>query len=72
MKNINFEKLINFVNTCKIPQFPISGDYLKKYWYKTGQMLGKKLKSLEEKWIDNNFVIDKKAIEKSLSKADKN
>ena len=72
MKNINFEKLINFVNTCKIPQFPISGDYLKKYGYKTGQMLGKKLKSLEEKWIDNNFVIDKKAIEKSLSKADKN
>jgi len=72
MKNINFEKLINFVNTCKIPQFPISGDYLKKYGYKTGQMLGEKLKSLEEKWIDNNFVIDKKAIEKSLSKADKN
>ena len=72
MKNLNFEELINFVNTCKIPQFPISGDYLKKYGYKTGETLGKKLKSLEEKWIDNNFVIDKKVIERSLSKVNKN
>jgi len=72
MKNLNFEELINFVNTCKIPQFPISGDYLKKYGYKTGETLGKKLKSLEEKWIDNNFVIDKKVIERSLSKSNKN
>ncbi len=72
LKDLNFEELINFVNNYKIPQFPISGDYLKKYGYKAGEILGKKLKSLEEKWIDNNFVIDKKAIEKSLSKVNKN
>ena len=43
IKALNTEKLIDYVNTCKIPKFPISGDYLKKYGYETGQTLGKKL-----------------------------
>ena len=55
-----------------IPKIPISGDYLKKYGYKTGKILGKKLKSLEEKWIENNFVMDKKVVEKSLDEINKN
>ena len=71
-KDFNIEKLIEFVNISQIPKFPISGDYLKKYGYKTGENLGKKLKSLEEKWIKNNFVIDKKTIEESLEKNNKN
>ena len=54
------EKLIDYVSTCEVPKFPISGDYLKKHGYKTGQVLGKKLKSLEEQWIENNFIIEKK------------
>ena len=66
------EKLINYANTCKIPKFPISGDYLKKYGYKSGLVLGKKLKSLEEKWIENNFVMDQKVVEKSLGKGNNN
>jgi len=72
IKALNIEKLIDYVNTCKIPKFPISGDYLKKYGYETGQTLGKKLKSLEEKWIENDFIIEKKAIEQSLGKVNKN
>ena len=72
IKNVSIEKLINYVNACEIPKFPISGDYLKKHGYRTGQTLGKKLKLLEEKWIKNNFVMDKKAIEKSLDKANEN
>jgi tRNA nucleotidyltransferase/poly(A) polymerase len=55
----NIEKLIDYVSTCKIPKFPISGDYLKKQGYESGEILGKKLKSLEEKWIENNFVMEK-------------
>ena len=66
------EKLIDYLNVCEIPKFPISGDYLKKYGYETGQTLGKKLKSLEEKWIENNFVMDKKIVEKSLGKVGEN
>jgi len=71
IKALNTEKLIDYVNTCKIPKFPISGDYLKKHGYKTGQVLGQKLKSLEEKWIENDFIIEKKTIEKSLDKISK-
>ena len=72
IKTSVIEKLINYLNYCKIPKFPISGDYLKEHGYNTGQILGKKLKSLEEKWIDNNFEIDKKSLEKSLGKSNQN
>ena len=61
-------KLLDYANTCKIPKFPISGDYLKKHGYETGRELGKKLKSLEEKWIQNHFILDEKIIQKYLNK----
>jgi len=64
IKISDIEELINYVNTCKIPKFPISGDYLKKHGYENGQELGKKLKSLEEKWIANNFVLDEEVLKK--------
>jgi len=64
----NIENLIDFIKNCKIPIFPISGDDLKQNGYKTGHELGAKLKSLELKWIEDNFVIDKKLTIKSLSK----
>ena len=57
-----------YVEKCEIPKFPISGEDLKKYGYESGEKLGKKLQSLKEKWIENNFVLDKKTIERSLSK----
>jgi len=60
IKNFSIEALLDYVNVCKIPKFPVSGNYLKEHGYESGQALGKKLKSLEEKWIENNFVIDKK------------
>ena len=63
------KKLLNYVDICEIPKFPISGDYLKKHGYETGEVLGKKLKSLEEKWIENGFELDKKIIKKSLGKS---
>ena len=69
---LTIKKLLDYVNTCKIPKFPVSGDYLKELGYKAGQELGKKLKSLEVQWIENNFVIDKKIVEKSLGKISKN
>ena len=62
------KKLIDFVDVYEIPQFPISGEYLKMYGYESGEALGKKLKSLEEEWIKNNFFLDKKVLEKSLEK----
>ena len=67
IETLSIEKLLDYVSTCEIPKFPISGDYLKKHGYETGKELGQKLKLLEEKWIENNFVLDKKTIEKSLN-----
>jgi len=72
IKALNVEKLLNYVNSCEIPKFPISGDYLKKHGYETGQALGEKLKLLEEKWIANNFVLDEEILKKSLNKTDQN
>jgi len=72
INNLSIEKLINYVSECEVPKFPISGDYLKKYGYEAGEVLGKKLKSLEEKWIENNFIIEQKTIDKSLGKGAKN
>jgi len=68
IKILDIEKLIDYVNKCKVPKFPISGDDLKNLGYEAGVVLGKKLKLLEEKWIENNFSIDIKAVEKSLNK----
>ena len=72
IKASNVEKLLNYVNSCEVPKFPISGDYLKKHGYETGQALGEKLKLLEEKWIANNFVLDEEILKKSLNKTDQN
>ena len=47
-------------------------EVIQEHGYKTGQELGKKLKSLEEQWIQNNFVIDNKTVEKSLGKSNDN
>ena len=66
------QDLLRYVENCELPKFPISGNYLKKYGYQSGEILGNKLKLLEEKWINNNFVLDKVILEKSLSKVKKN
>ncbi len=68
IKSSDAEKIFKYAINCKIPKFPISGDYLKSYGFESGQELGKKLKMLEEKWIQNNFSMDKRLLEKSLEK----
>jgi len=72
VKNLDIEEIVNYVNKCEIPKFPISGDNLKKYGYVAGEVLGKKLKLLEEKWIENNFIMDQNKIKKLLDKKNNN
>ena len=66
IKTLNVERLIDYAEVCKIPKFPISGDYLKKHGYESGAKLGKVLKSLEEKWIADNFNLDEKVLKKII------
>ena len=68
LKDFDLKYFLNYVEKCEIPKFPISGEDLKKYGYESGEKLGKKLQSLKEKWIENNFFLDKKTIERSLNK----
>ena len=50
------------------PEFPIKAQLLiNDYGLKEGRELGKKLKNLEMKWIENNFNLSKKDMEKVLS-----
>ncbi len=66
IKTLNVERLLDYTEVCKIPKFPISGDYLKKHGYESGAKLGKALKSLEEKWIADNFNFDEKVLKKII------
>jgi len=50
------------------PEFPIKAQLLiNDYGLKEGRELGQKLKILEMKWIENNFNLSKKDMEKVLS-----
>ena len=50
------------------PEFPIKAQILiNDYGLKEGRELGQKLKNLEMKWIENNFNLSKKDMEKVLS-----
>ena len=50
------------------PTFPIKAQSLiDDYGYKEGRELGQKLKNLEIKWIENNFTLSKKDMEKILT-----
>ena len=72
IKTVDIKQLIEFIDIYKVPKFPISGEYLKKYGYETGELLGKKLKNLETQWIENNFIIEKEILEETLNKNNKN
>jgi len=67
LENHNFSKILDYIKNCKVPKFPLSGDDLKKHGYESGELLGKKLKSLEQKWVDNNFEMDENLVKKSLN-----
>ena len=72
IKNLDLFNLLEYINICKIPKFPLTGDYLIEKGYEAGQTLGKKLKSLEDKWIENNFILEDKFLKKNLGKSKKN
>ncbi len=68
LENSDLLNKLNFIDKYKIPKFPISGNDLKQHGYEKGLELGKKLKSLEEKWVNNNFILEDQFVEKYLNK----
>ena len=67
----NNKKLINlkeFFNKQSLPIFPIKAkELMNKYNLKEGIELGKKLKEIENIWIDNHFKITEKEIDKVVN-----
>ena len=62
------KKLINFINFFKDKKAPIlplkATTLITKYNIPEGKELGLKLKQIENKWVDNNFNISGKEVEK--------
>ena len=56
----------HFINKI-IPIMPIKADLLmSKYKISKGKILGDKIKSIEEKWVENNFNISDQEVENIL------
>ena len=67
-KSKKLSELKTYFEKLDKPEFPIKAQLLiNDYGLKEGRELGQKLKNLEMKWIDNNFNLSKKDIEKVLS-----
>ena len=61
------EKRISFLEKLRLPVFPITANYLiLKYNFSESKELGSALKKLEQSWIDNDFILDKKDIKTIL------
>ena len=65
------KKLLNFINffkNKKAPLMPLRAvTLMTKYNIPEGKELGLKLKQIENKWIDNNFSISEKEVEKLIN-----
>ena len=56
-------ELINLYKNKSTPIMPIGAEILmKKYLLPEGKLLGKKLKAIEEEWVNNNFKISDREI----------
>ena len=62
------ENFLNFFKDKKIPTLPLkAATLMKKYNIPEGKELGLKLKQIENKWVDNDFRITEKEVEKIIS-----
>ena len=62
------ENFLNFFKDKKVPTLPLKASTLMtKYNIPEGKELGLKLKQIENKWVDNDFRITEKEVEKIIS-----
>ncbi len=65
------QKLLNFINLFKykvLPVMPIGAKALmEKYDIPEGKTLGNKLKTIEKEWVNNNFQLSQKQIDKIIN-----
>lgn len=57
-----YSKLLKRLDAWEKPNFPISGKDLMEKGYEAGTQLGDKLRELEDKWVESNFLIERDAL----------
>jgi poly(A) polymerase len=66
------KKLLDFINIFKskvLPTMPVGAKVLmEKYDIPEGKILGEKLKIIEEEWVNNNFQLSEKQINKIINR----
>ncbi len=66
------KKILKFIEKFKnkdLPSMPIGAKFLmEKYQIPEGKNLGNKLKSIEEEWVNNDFKLTEKQIDKIVSR----
>jgi len=66
-KNSKLLELKKYFENLEKPKFPIKAKVMmEKYNLKEGKELGQKLKFLENLWVENNFSISEKEVEKTF------
>ncbi len=67
--DIKLIKLIENFQSKDLPSMPFGAKFLmKKYQIPEGKVLGNKIKSIEEEWVNNNFNLSQKQIDKIISR----
>ena len=60
----SLKELISYYENNKVPLMPVNAKQLmEKYEIPEGKQLGKKLKTIEEEWVKNNFKISDQQID---------
>jgi poly(A) polymerase len=64
----NLIEMIKIFKSKEIPVMPLkTSTLMEKYNISEGKELGNKLKKIEELWINNNFQIDEKEVQKIIN-----
>lgn len=61
-----FSILLKRLDAWKKPDFPISGKDLMEKGFEAGTQLGEKLRELEDKWVESNFLIEREVLLKEI------
>ena len=68
-KNLKkIDDLIKEIKNLRVPEFPLTGEYLINKGFKSGRKIGEILKKVEKVWIENDFNLKKEDLNNLIKK----
>ncbi len=68
-KNLKkIDDLIKEIKNLRVPEFPLTGEYLINKGFKSGRKIGEILKKVEKVWIENDFDLKKEDLNNLIKK----